>query len=591
MVPMKERPSMVNRGSNSRLAIGLMIVLCGITGLLLMGSGASSGAASPTMPPTLAPMFVDEGMIVQQLEERVVGPPLVFDDPRRELQINTGASVKTLPYPPEFGGGQSAFPVSSPNKTAFAFCNDTGLFVIAGDDFRQVDRAACIELHPGGSLPFEWSPDSRFLAYRIEPDAQSTWSQPSWDRIRFYDFDRAAIVTVDQLAALTLSWLPEWSPDWEYYVEAIRYPTANIIQQCVSAGPTAILVGVRETGEVTVLDCVVWERVRVERWLDDGQFLLAGYVPHNTSQNSEELYLGSASPQSLARIGIGVLDAHVVLDAPPMLAQIQVQDWETWDHLSDPVHCTLSLFDFRSMTSTEVEDTFCRQPADFHVLPAMQGLLYLNRSSDGDQSVLSLIRMDSQTVEHLYSGETELIDSVSTNGRYVALITDTNGTFERTTYYSLRMEHPRLIVFDLQLRRVVYEHRLDPQVTLADHIVLWSPTEAALMFDASGEDDVYLVALDDGLASEISLAGTIARLSKWSPGGERLLIVTGETEAQVVEVDSQRTIPITRPFTREGSSIRFDWLGENDWLLVEILPEAPDHPAMTVGRWIIDPAL
>ncbi len=425
-------------------------------------------------------------------------------------------------------------------------CGPDGLAVTnaASGSTHVLDPAACDSMTGRYTEPVEFSPDGKYVAISVAADEASFVSDTY-----FYDVENDALVNLEDIAAHTDSWLPEWSPEWTHRIVAV-YGDPSVLSRCkVYDAPDnlariALVTVDPATGDTGMLLCLGWEAVRIERWLDEKRVIVVGYTPYNTGSKHEARYLFALRPATFTKLGESIESESLYVEQAAALVRIRRLTLG-----QDPVRCALNMTDLTTLLSQDIELTFCQQPSELTYDNKSRRLAYLYRVIDPETSgvpEVHVVGLEDHTVSALPVENPVEIGPFSPDGRYLPVVTDTSSA-ERSIYFWDPLKNPTLVVFDLRANAAA-----------------------------------YTVAVPD---EPFSVSGMLS----WSPDGSALLM-EGEQQAVVLDVAAQKQVPVTRAQATDTFRVTVEWYGEDGLLLVEAIPTDPTATA-TLGRWVIDPDL
>ena len=557
---------------------------------------------TPVPSPNIeAEIFIDQNLIVRELNPRPIGGYYSFDTPsgRVFLAFNDVESLVqiyfddmpsiSLSYPKEFlGDGDDLAVIYVREQGMFAFCTTGGLFsidTVAPAKFELIDPTDC---HPRIDRA-EWqygislSPGGRFFAY-FPADSRASGVRET----RFYDMETRKVVSISLVAGEVGSWMPRWSPNWEHSVEMVNS----------GAYGSTLVVKHQGTDQIDSTIYIGWEGIEVEGWLDDDHLILRGYAPYTTSSMVDELFLVSMLSGTTVSLGKHISRSVLFFDNFSKLARIQPRD----NAPIDPYFCMLNILDMTTLTSKDVETTFCRQPSDLTMLKKSHSLLYLHSDMPSNEAslqsvpVLHLVNLDNLTVEELPLNAVNWIASLSSDEKYLMLLVDDPHSSRRNLYYWLEWKDPRAVIIDLQQKHVLHEQRILPGNVIS---IRWSSQNNMFVLSTGTESNTYISLITLDPLQETPLPDALERTflwrehvylkrySQWSPKDNLLLVFTNY-EAQIIRPANHEIVPIARLQETDTFALDIEWYGNSSLLLVEAIPAQGNF---TLGRWIVNPLL
>ena len=219
------------------------------------------------------------------------------------------------------------------------------------------------------------------------------------------------------------------------------------------------------------------------------------------------------------------------------------------------------------------------------------GYLYL-RQDEGNSAFSNLVYFDLQTERfaEILTGEIERILSTSPDGRYIALVTDTNGNLDLATQCGDRwygLGDARIAVFDREIQTFIYS----PETAgFAGNKVIWYDSSAFLVyisdsiqtFQVEGSDSITANAFSDSVrlvtirSDNTVHASTIyARNipeSLWPSPDQRHVIA----EYSVIDFQSGSIVPVLQDNAPRNYRIRLFW-AEDGALSASVRPDFNDN--------------
>jgi hypothetical protein len=432
-------------------------------------------------------------------------------------------------------------------------------------DTRVIDPADCTQapLHGPhcGSCGNEdmWSPDGRYLAYTVRAESGLATRET-----RFYDVVKDEVVPLEEVSAHTTSWLPYWSPQWDYYVELIGADDPDLRRQCNfidefdanTYSLSGLVITETKTGESDLALCVNRERIEVERWLDENHAVVIAQMPYDSASPCEKRYVVTLDYPYVVALGESLKYEAVWSADSLLLARSKILN-PSWD----PIDCVINVVRLDTLVSRDIEPTLCTQLPDIRIHEATQQIAYLQSDKPplGAERTprVHLANLDDLIGRELPIDAANQLGTFSPDGRYLYLLLDDLHSRSRQLGFILGPQtDPRLLVFDLTKNEAAYEYQ--PETS-----------DIAQSF----------------FGPPFALAG----YPSWSPDSTSILMI-GRDQAMVLDVAAQTQVPVTKIQATDTFRVTVEWYGEDGLLLVEASPTDPAATA-TLGRWVIDPSL
>jgi Tol biopolymer transport system component len=592
------------------LQMGMVICLL-VQAFLLSGPAQADNHAHATQTPIIdsirGPRLVIQALAQRPIESdsyNVVSVDtrqgklyLYFDHKQRKLQIyGDGLPTVAIDYPSELMEDRSSYNdvYYNERKNVAVYCPTyaKGIFVIdlTRKRFQRVDAGDCPRNTYSGWPDTNWSPDGRYFAYETPQREQ-----------RFYDTETQRILTVNEIASLTKSWLSDWSPRWDYQVmlEAIL-PSTNL-GKCPPGPKSAgehltrfsVILRQRQTKTEKILLCLGWESIGY-RWLSTDRLWLEGFERPDGAPKIYEVFVATISTGKVINLGLNIKGDGDFFDNDAKFARIHPLD--STDTL-EPTWCVLNIIDLETLATRDIETTACPQPTDIHVLERYGKIIYVRSDitqvplGDWQHQALSpylrAVNLKTLNITTLAARNARQILSSSPDERFLALLASAQ-TPPRTIYYMYLWPQSRLLIYDIRLDKVIYEYELAKNIFFDD--VDWSPNGSAFVFSHDGSRTyLSLVTLSEH-PQTTSLTGSFSGNTAWSPDGQYFLFYRPDG-IRVVRAKDQKILIVTKALETDAFVLDARWYGGyNHLLLIEAIPRQRSEPHFTSGRWVVDPA-
>ncbi len=601
-----------------------IFVMVGIVIGILLVVGGTQEYTRPALQqiPTPAPeTIVNSQLVVRALEPTWVTPSnsglittfatqtaqgklsITFTD--MEVKVHDGDTDSfSLPLPSEYKledglGRESAYSGDHPGSTTriFAFCKASGLYIVdvTARELKRLNTRDCT-ISRGFTPPFyelSWSPEGRFLSY---------YSNVTNQRIlHFYDAVKKTLVSLDQIARLTSSWLPDWSPDWKDHVYLTDVYDLSVYTKCPDQPQSlpdnahnAIMWNHRLTKAITVVACISWPEIDFLQWITQDQLLFAGQDYRDGGTKEEELFVFDRRIGKTINLGSSIKAfSGLFFDGGKKFAHIKVRVEPV---NADPSECTLSILDLTTFKDTEVEPTYCIQPADMTILENQRQLIYLNSAIPADISaapnipMVHIVNLDTLAVQPLKEVGITYIGSPSPDNHYLMMV---HADAPRDIFFAQPYDASNLVIYDAQQRKTVYTDDWGSRF-FYEGFFSWSPDSSAFTFTVSADymavmgSPQYSTRLNEK-AQNCNSDPCSNRFPAWSPDGHYLLFFA-EDGIKVIRRTDHVIIPITRLVDAKDYYVQAEW--RTDGLLtVETVPRTGYEPLTTLNRWLVDPHL
>jgi hypothetical protein len=333
------------------------------------------------------------------------------------------------------------------------------------------------------------------------------------------------------------------------------------------------------------------DQMHFERWISDTEGLIySGGIPEWAGKAF--YYFDATESESLEMVITGRAQYH---SDPPRYEYLNTH-YKASRHadLQNHVPCTLDVFDLTMIASFTYELGYdCGGAFETH-----DGRYYYITFAEDPTQPATLYSLDIFTGDsiELMSGEFEALESISSDGRYVALIVDNSGQIDRAgmdpQFFTWDMAHePRIIIFDLSTGTSIYQAayilRVQDNGDLYENvahsgmsrgsyssIVTWVSDNSCIVRISAGTTiqsrrNALLTIKDNSEITEISLGSVVfildrSRLLTWKEESD------GEESLQVYDVTDNTWEPITIPLDREQFNVSVsDQIG-NDILTLRL---------------------
>jgi hypothetical protein len=601
-----------------RTILQIGVVLCLLVQAFLLSGPAQADNHTQATQTANIDSILDPRLVVQPLPQRPIESDsynvvsidtrqgklyLYFDHKQRKLQIYADrAPMVTIDYPAELIEDRYSYNdvYYSERKNVAVYCPPyvKGIFVIglAKKQFRRVDTIDCPRDIYSLGPDVRWSPDGRYFAYKTPQREQ-----------RFYDAETQKILTTNEIASRTVSWLHDWSPRWEYQVVPNDILTSTDLEKCPEAPEGAVthdqyrfalVVTSQRTKVDDILFCTDWERIGF-RWLNEDRVWLEGYQPADGGLKAYEVFVATRSTGKAVSFGLNVKWEGDFFANDTKFARIRSSDG------FDLTRCTLNIIDLKTLTTTDIETTGCLQPGDIHVIEPLGKLFYVH--DDAPTTFLAdlvspsprMVDLKTLKITGITARKARQILLSSPDKRYLVLLAS-DQVPPRNIYSQDPWPQSQLLVYDIRQDKVIYERELAKNFHFAD--IDWSPTYSAFVFSNNGRDNYFnLVTLNKHpqttpLTESFSRSryldnGTyLSGTSHWSPDGQYFLFYRPEG-IHVVRAKDQKIMTVTKALETATFVIDARWYGGNShMLLIEAIPRQRSEPYFTAGRWVVDPA-
>ncbi|MBA3920351.1 MAG: hypothetical protein H0X31_01055 [Nostocaceae cyanobacterium] len=503
-----------------------------------------------------------------------------FDNQKRLLFVLSGQDHFYLPFPSELDTifaiqGDFHYQVDQP---FFGLCLPEGLFIIdiPSKNFYLLSSKDCRHSN------INFSPDGHIIALNDGED--------------FYDLTLHTSVSLDAVSKNGESWVPYWSPHWDYRLQnhVVDNPTVECHKGISSEPVQAVLSLIDSASIQTTILCTNWDEFIPIRWIDDHHALVKGIWRTDAKPKEEELFEINTSTKEAKSLGIYIHDSLHLVDSFRQIIGVNVQEY--------PRQCHISLINLVDMKRSDIEKTYCQQPADIQVLDRYKRVIYLQSTipPEGSEALAPqphTLDLSTHYVTPIELNNVNEISGYSKDERFLAFIQDTSASVSRNIFHQDAYQNPNLSILDVDTNQVVYRAN---KLTRFPQIV-WSPFYSAVIISSQEslgkgmriisliEKPVEII-LPDTIQDEYEWRGNDTSIlsSVWSPDGKYVLSFTeyGLFVTDITVPDKQNSV--IQFFQDDLSHIAANWDFQNH-LIVEVLPQKVEDTSITLQRWLVDP--
>jgi hypothetical protein len=291
-----------------------------------------------------------------------------------------------------------------------------------------------------------------------------------------------------------------------------------------------------------------------EDWVSNTRGTLSNGPPQE-SLSKDYFTFDVTEPNSLKLVVRGWM--YDFYDNPPRYEYVTTKaflEWKTGSEVFGHTHCQFTLYD-----SAGVHDYDLGYDCSYaRVIRGKDGYFYV-RIDSNPSAVSTLVYLDIRTgsMTDLFTGEIEGIESVSPDGRYIAMVMDTSGQIDVVDYYPEYQDwtgipNANLAVWDTANRQFVYQVS-----SLAD--TYWLKQAVFVINNEAGSGQIVNL----GSSKPISIPFTFGSVDL-SPDQQHILIGTSDNNGaevySVMDLSTAKARTVIYRKALSGYSMSVEWV-------------------------------